>query len=294
MNGRTLDAEKDLHAAIGHADPPESPAISPPCRRVKASALINLSEILILKGRPAEARAAADQAVDLLRPLAADAKSGDMTTYQWLLAMALTDRGAASGEAGDREHAALDLDEASRIAGSVARGDEVYDDAQFQLACIANLHGELASQDASRRAESEESFEQASRILTRLIGDHGRIPHYREEIAATLCGRAGVRLAMARIPDAQQDCEAALEHLTWLIGEQLRRSAPENPRYLSLLGRVLARQSRIHFLLGRSAEGRSTRAEAIEKLGQAVQLDPARATDRARLERIQADPARVE
>jgi tetratricopeptide (TPR) repeat protein len=261
---------------------------------VKASALINLSEILILEGRPAEARTSADQAVDLLRPLAADAKSGVTTTYQWLLAMALTDRGAASGDVGDRDRAALDLDEASRIAGSVPRGDEVHDDAQFQLACIANLRGELASKDSSRLAESEESFEQASSILTRLIGDHGRIPHYREEMAATLCGRAGVRLVLARIPDAQQDCEAALGHLTWLIGEQVRRGAPENPRYLSLLGRVLARQSRIHFLLGHSAEGRSTHAEAVEKLGQAVRLDPARATDRARLERIQADPAREE
>jgi hypothetical protein len=223
-----------------------------------------------------------------------DAKSGYTTTYQWLLAMALTDRATASGEAGDRDHAALDLDEASRIAGSVARGDEVYDDAQFQLACIADQRGELASQHASKLAESEGSFEQASRILTRLIGDHGRISHYREEMAATLCGRAGVRIAMARIPDAQQDCEAALEHLTWLIQEQAHRGAPENPRYLSLLGRVLARQSRIHFLLGHSAEACSTHAEAVAKLGRAVQLDPARAADRARLERIQADPARVE
>ena len=72
----------------------------------------------------------------------------------------------------------------------------------------------------------------------------------------TLCGRAAVRLAMDRIPDAQRDCEAALDHLAWLIAEQTRKGAPENPQYLSLLGQVLAQQSRIHFLQGRSPEGR--------------------------------------
>ncbi len=57
----------------------------------------------------------------------------------------------------------------------------------------------------------------------------------------TLGGRAAVRLAMSHIPDAQRDCEAALDHLGWLIAEQTRKGAPENPEYLSLLGTVLAR-----------------------------------------------------
>ncbi len=110
----------------------------------------------------------------------------------------------------------------------------------------------------------------------------------------TLCGRAAVRGAMNRIPDAQRDCEAALDHLTWLIGEQTRKGAPENPEYLSLLGQVLDRQSRIHFLGGRSPEGRSTRAQAVEKLSRAIQLDPARAADKVRLEQINGIPAQLE
>ena len=110
----------------------------------------------------------------------------------------------------------------------------------------------------------------------------------------TLCGRAAVRLAMNRIPDAQRDCEAALEHLAWLIGEQTRKGAPENPQYLSLLGQVLARQSRIHFLQGRSPEGQKTQAEAVEKLSRAIELDPARAADKVRLEQIKAGPAQSE
>jgi hypothetical protein len=48
--------------------------------------------------------------------------------------MALTDRGAASREAGDRDRAARDFDEAADGAGSIARDDEYYNDAKFQLA----------------------------------------------------------------------------------------------------------------------------------------------------------------
>ena len=95
-------------------------------------------------------------------------------------------------------------------------------------------------------------------------------------------------------PDAQHDCEAALDHLAWLIGEQTRKGAPENPQYLSLLGQVLARQSQIHFLQGRSPEGRKTHAEAVEKLSRAIELDPARAADKVRLEQIKAGPAQSE
>ena len=107
----------------------------------------------------------------------------------------------------------------------------------------------------------------------------------------TLCGRAAVRFAMTRIPDAERDCEAALEHLTGLITERTRKGAPENPQYLSLLGQVLNLQSRIHFLRGRSPEGRRTHAEAVEKLSRAIELDPARAADKVRLEQIQAGAA---
>ena len=141
-------------------------------------------------------------------------------------------------------------------------------------------------------AESEGSYEEASRLLARLIQDHGQVPHYRGEMVAALCGRAGVRLAAARLADAQRDCEAALDHLARLIGEQERKGAPENPQYLSLLGRVKARLSRIHQLQGRPEACRRAREQAVEKLSRAVQLDPARAADRARLERLQTDPAR--
>ena len=121
--------------------------------------------------------------------------------------------------------------------GRVAPDDEYYNDAQFQLACIANKRGELLITDLSKFAESEKNYEQAYQTLTRLINNHKLIPHYREEMAMTLGGRAAVRLAMARIPDAQRDCEAALDHLAWLIGGTNGKGAPENPSISAFLAR---------------------------------------------------------
>jgi eukaryotic-like serine/threonine-protein kinase len=295
MNSRTIDAEKDFHAAIDHAGKLQSAAISPDYRRTMASALINLSEVLVLKDEHGEAHTAADHAVDLLRPLANPEAASDRTTRdRWLLSMALTDRGVASKGAGDRDRATHDFDEAARVSGSIAEDDPIYDDSQDQLACIANQRGELLSMDDSKLPESESTYEQADKILSRLVDKHKIMPLYREQMVATLCGRSTVRIAMKRIPDAQRDCEAAQGHLTWLIGEQTRKGAPENPQYLSLLGQVLAQQSRIHFIQRRPAEGRSTRALAVAKLSRAIQLDPARAADKARLEQIKAGPAQSE
>jgi eukaryotic-like serine/threonine-protein kinase len=295
MYGRTTDAENDFQAALGHADKLRSEQISLDYRRATGSVLINLSEILVLKCQHAEARTAADRAVELLRPLAGpDALPGSTTRDRWLLSMALADRGVASKEAGDRDRAAHDFDEAARVADAVAKDDECYDDSQFELAVIANQRGELLSTDVAKLRESEQSYEQAAQILTRLISNHELIPHYREEMAATLCGRAGVRLAMSHIPDAQRDCEAALDQLSWLTGEQTRQGAPENPQYLSLLGQILDRQSRIQILGGRSPEGRTTHALAVEKLSRAIELDPARATDKVRLEQLKAHAAQLE
>ncbi len=158
MSGRTINAENDFRAAILHANKLRSRTISPDYRRAVASALIDLSEILVLKCQHAEAHTAADRAVDLLRPFAGSDAGADSTTRdRWLLSMALTDRGVASKEAGDRDRAARDFDEAARVTGSVAQDDEMYDDSQFQLACIANQRGELLSADpqAARRIGEE-------------------------------------------------------------------------------------------------------------------------------------------
>ena len=292
MFSRTLDAEHDFHEAITQADKLWSEPASPSYRRAIGPALINLSEILVLECRHPEALTAAARAVDVLRPLAIQGgEPGSTTRDRWLLSLALLDRGIASREAGDPDRADRDFDEAARVAGSVAPDDELYEDAQFQLACIANQRGELSCADPAKLPESERAYEQATQILTRLMSNHKLIPHFREEMAVALCGRAAVRRAMARIGDSQRDCEAALDHLHGLIGEEARKGAPENSQYLSLLGQALEERSRLHYLQGRLPEGRSTHAEAVDKLSRAVLLDPARAADKVRLKEINARPA---
>src|SRR5262249_19736841 len=145
-----------------------------------------------------------DQAVGLLGPLAGAAPTSDFATRdRWLLCMALIDRGVASEGAGDRDAARRDLDEAERVAGQVPRGDAVFDDAQFQIACACSRRGDLdlLAKAPPRPLESFENYERASRILDRLIGDHAVIPHYREALATTHSGRAAARLALGQIPD---------------------------------------------------------------------------------------------
>jgi len=230
--------------------------------------------------------------VDLLRPLASrEAASDRPTRDRWLLSMALTDRGVASKGAGDRDRATRDLDDAAQVAGSIAEDDPIYDDSQDQLACIAIQRGELLSTDIPKLPESENAYEKAYQILSRLINKHKVMPLYRELMAMALSGRAAVHLARNHVADAQGDCEAAQGHLAWLIAEQTRKGAPENPQYLSLLGQVLTHQSRIYFVLKRSPEAGSTRLEAIKKLSQAIELDPARVADKARLEKLKTGPA---
>jgi serine/threonine protein kinase len=292
MSGRTSEAEADFRAAIGQANKLRVLPVPPSFRRAKASALINLSEVLMLKEQYAEAREAADGAVALLRPLAGAVPTSDLTARdRWLLCMALADRAVASGRAGRLDPALRDFDEAERVASQIPRDEEPYDDAQFQIACISNQRGELLK-DVSRLSESERNYEQAAGILERLIKDHALILHYREEMAVTSSGRAAARLSMGRIADAQRDCQTALDHLALLVGEQARKGAPENPGYLSLLGQTRALEGRIYRGQGRVIEGRKAMAEAAESLERALRIDPARATVKVLLDRIKADSDR--
>jgi eukaryotic-like serine/threonine-protein kinase len=292
MSGRTIEAEEDFRAAIGQADKLGVLPLPPALRRAKASALINLSEVLMLENRPANAREAADGAVTLLRPLAETVSPSDLTTRdRWLLGLALTDRGAASRGMGRHDPALQDFDEAERVVSQVPREDETYDDAQFQLASLCNQRGDLLGKDLSRFAESEKNDERAALILERLIEDHKLIPHYREEMAVTMSGRAAARLTMGRLADAQRDCRAALDHLARLVEEEASKGAPENPRYLSLLGQARALEGRIHRAQGRPIESRKALTEAVESLERALRIDPARASVKVTLDRIKADSA---
>jgi hypothetical protein len=296
MSNRTIDAERDFQRAIDRLEQHRATRkFASDHSDTQAGALINLSEVLLLQRRMKEAQKAADTAVQLITSLIGSSPdSPDRSRQRWLLAMALTDRGAASKETGDARGARLDLDSATRTAGQITPDDDYYNDAQFQLASIANQKGDLLAGDQSTNAEAERSYGEATRILSGLIKEHQQRPHYREELAVTYSGRAAARQGMGRLPEAQRDCQAALELLEQLIAEEGHEGAPENAQYRSLLGQALARQGRIIVLQGRKAEGKQNLAMAIKQLRRALELDPARATDRIVLDQLEAEAARAE
>jgi tetratricopeptide (TPR) repeat protein len=202
--------------------------------------------------------------------------------------MALGDRGVASREGDDRESARVDFIEAERIAGEVPSDDDFYDDAQFQVAWVSSQFGELLAKKFAQLEEAEERYERARKILDRLIKDHRSVPYYREEMAATLSGRALVRLAKGRAAEALADCKTASEQLETLIEEQTADGGRDNPSYLSLLGRTLELEARIAFSLSKAGEGRKLLERARAKLDRASKIDPARAIDKALLETIES------
>jgi serine/threonine-protein kinase len=297
MHNRTSDAERDFRRAIDRLEQLTAGlrGVTPEYSAARASALINLSEVLLVQRRLAEAHKAADTAVGLITPLLDTTHdSPDTSRYRWLLAMALMDRGAASKEAGDRGRARLDFDSASRIAGQITADDDYYNDAQFQLASIANQRGDLLIGDQATIAESERNYDEAARILSGLMKKHPQRPHFREELAVTYSGRAAVRQAMGHLLEAQRDCQAALEQLERLIAEEGHEEARDNAGYRCLLGQVYARQGRILVLQGHKSEGKKKLALAIEQLRRALQLDSVRATDRVILDELEAEAARME
>ena len=243
MNGETDDAERDFRTAIlhsekllGHADLVE---LSPRARFGPDQPVRDPC----LEDRLEDARKAADQAVLLLRPLADAAKPSELTPNDcWLLSMALTDRGPHALEAGRSAAAAEDLDFAEAIADRITEQDDEYND----VAVPGGLHLQPAGRIAGDRALWTRPGRSSTRsgaalVLEKRATVHKLIPHYREELAATLAARAAVRAKSgpSRLADAESDCHRAQVLLEKLSDEQNRKGARINPEYLSLLSRAL-------------------------------------------------------
>src|SRR5262249_3172318 len=152
-------------------------------------------------------------------------------------AMALTDRGTALLEAHEQAAALADFALAEKVANRILKASPEDPDARFQMACIFNRRGELFVGESPSLAKAEESYDRAASLLEKLIDTHKLIPHYREEMAVTLAGRAAVRArsGASRLAEAQRDCDAARTLLTGLIDGQRKKGIRLNPQYLSTL-----------------------------------------------------------
>ena len=290
MYGKIRRAEELFTSAIAQSETLLLQPISTPYRRAKGSALIDLSEILVLENRLPEARRRADQAVELLKPIAQGMQDSSQSSQdRWLLCLALTSRGVASQER-DPAAAARDFHEAEAVANQVTDEDDpFYDDLQFQLACLDNHRGELTGQTRSPLEGHESALERAFQRLTKLAEKYTLRPHYREELAVTRSRRAAVRLARRRLAEAQADCQAAIDLLEHLITEQAREGAPENAQYFSLLGQATILAGRIQAQQGHLHQGRILRDKAAQNLRRALQIDEARAQDKETLDQLQAE-----
>jgi serine/threonine-protein kinase len=280
MYGKSEEAEIDFRAGLRLVEGLVSEPMT--YRRCKGSALINLSEILVLKSKLEDAQIAAAKAVDLLQPLAQSAQPTDRTpSDRWLFAMALTDRGVALKLTGARRAAARDFLDAERVCMQVLGEKPDYSDVAYQLACILNQRGDLLASDPRTRQEALNAFKRAAELLDKLIAGHKSIPYYREELVAGLIASAGLHASDNCAELARKDCESARAHVQRLIESQQNAGTPGNARHLSLLGRALELSSRI-----RNSEGQRTQAlqelsAAVAALDRCIELDPSRKADKS-------------
>jgi tetratricopeptide (TPR) repeat protein len=306
MNGPLDSAIQDFERALVQARGLPFLAATDMYHRARAKPLINLSEVLALQNNVESAYDCASEAVTLLRPLAVtrrrleatnDAKSrasdddGAQETRlqdQWLLAMALTDRGAVAIAKGLLERAQPDLEEAEAICNRILETNPDHADAQLQLAWIYNRLGELFLVEPAASEKAEKHFGQAEKRLRQRVSNNKLIPLYRLELAATLTRRADSRCSLGptRLKDADADCSEAISLIEALNNERLMKKLRDNPDYFSALGRAHRISSRIADANGNPAGALEALKNAERNMKQAVEIDGSRARDRAELERL--------
>ena len=89
----------------------------------------------------------------------------------------------------------------------ILQADPSYNDAQYQLACIRGRRADLHAKSPTKLGDADQCYSAGAALLETLARSFKLIPHYRQELAETLSGRAEVRLALGRLAEAQRDCD---------------------------------------------------------------------------------------
>ncbi len=251
--------------------------------KLKSSALIDRSEVLVLLGRASEAREDADRAVSLLVPPASSrAKSPPNDHTVWLIAMSLTDRGVAAHEMNDLKAAENDFTEAISWLQEIPERSDEFFNRECQKGIALARFGILLGQQQSRRGEAGKQLEKSVDVLRKIAKQSPDTPAYQEELAIALDGRGRLRIAMRLLKDSQQDCEEAETLLTGL-----RNAAPANPQYLSLLSITKTLAADLANSNGQNAEAKKLQSTAIALLAESLRIDPERVLDRRRYEQLE-------
>lgn len=233
-----------------------------------------------MRGLTTESHAMVNEAVDLLEQAAALGDQSSMgDRVQWLLAAALTSRGASAKQTQDFRSAEDNYRRSIEVAGKLLPGSDYLTSAQLQMGTALNELGRVVGADPNRRSEARVSFDRAIQILDSLAKESTNFPYYREALAASFAGRATVHDA-ARMADAEKDCDTAKSILTALL-----QSEPDNPDYLSQLGDVLELESKLALAQGRRDKARQLLDQAISHIEHALRVDTDRAGDAVKLSR---------
>jgi len=255
--------------------------------RLEAMARIDLAQARIETGRPAEARADADRAADLLVKAADDPRAGAIDRL--LMAHARATQGVALRDAGEPGPASERLTDAARRARELvaARRDV---DSLFTLAMVQVERGRLLA-ESGRPALS--TYDEALRLAADLSNQHSEIKFLRREAGVAYDGRGAALLAAGRLIEARRDCDQAR-----VLFEGLARPFSGVYDYRTQLGRATANLARIALARGKPSEARDLFGKAIARHQEALMLNSESPDDhkfreicRAELGRIESAPA---
>ncbi len=249
---------------------------------LKASALINRSEVLVLLGRAEEARADAGTAFTLLLSTA-DPRGASLPSEKanWLIGMSLTDRGVAAHEMNDLESAEKDFAEAIIWLRRIPDHSEQRTNRECQRGVTLARLGILLGQQQSRWIDGAKRFDESVAALEQLVKYFPNSTAYQEELAIALNGRSRLRMEMGLSKESRRDGTAAQAMLV-----ELQKSSPENPQYLSVLSETKAIAATLARRDGHENEAKTLKSEALALLTKCLQLDRERQRDRRRLDHL--------
>jgi tetratricopeptide (TPR) repeat protein len=286
LSGNTQRAEQDYRSAAARADELLSHADSTAYSRIKGEILVNLSDILALRGKSSEAYAVAALGVDLLeQAIEGDKKGTTGDRVRWLLAVALTTRGVTAKKTPAQKSAEHDFRRATELSEQLPQGSDYFTSGQLQMGLALNELGRLLGENAANYPTAKQAFDRAIQVLEPLAKESSEYRYYRKALAAALAGRAAL-YPSEEISSAQKDCDQAVAILTGILN-----SEPENPNYLSQQADALELAGKLAIRRRKIDEARKLLDAAISHLDHVLRIDVNRATDFEKLTRCKATRA---
>ncbi len=162
MNSKTAPALKDYDAAQRHAQYLEGDRDSVSYKRLVASISINLSSVMIVSDKQADAARHADDAISLLDSVPLEKLRPDEANFiRYLLALACVTRAISAHEAGDRGSTRASCERTITEAKGVPADSATYSIAQCMLAFALMYRAEAISTEPALGVEAAACIDEA-------------------------------------------------------------------------------------------------------------------------------------